>query len=115
MGRPSRFENIAPQMLYIMQNGNTNEYKIGITNNLNTRYSDLQTGCPNELRVVKIWTHTQRKFIEKYERVLHRFYQAVRIRNNGEWFKLTDLDIQELCKPNSIAEQNAFIEKCLKA
>lgn len=110
-----RFEDIAPQMLYILQNGSTNEYKIGITNNLNRRYSALQTGCPNELRIVKIWTHTQRKFIEKYERVLHNFFKSVRIRNNGEWFKLSAEDVAELCKPNSIFEQNEYIENCLKS
>ena len=41
-----KIKNLAPQMLYLMQNGDTNQYKIGITNNLNTRWSSLQTGCP---------------------------------------------------------------------
>ena len=34
------------QILYIMQNGDTNQYKIGITKDLNARWSNLQTGCP---------------------------------------------------------------------
>lgn len=111
----AKFENVAPQMLYIMKNGTRNEYKIGITNNLNHRYPALQTGCPNDLHIVKIWKHTQRKFIEKYERVLHRFFQNVRIRNNGEWFILSDESVTMLCEPNTVAEQNALIEKILKA
>ena len=42
MSKP-KFKNVAPQMLYIMQNGNTNQYKIGITNNINNRWNALQT------------------------------------------------------------------------
>jgi predicted GIY-YIG superfamily endonuclease len=104
------------QILYILQNGNSNEYKIGITDNLNRRLAQLQTGCPNELKIIKIWTHYQRKTILKYERVLHRFYTkcGCRIRPNGEWFNLRVPDINFLCKPNSIAEQNEVIENILK-
>jgi len=104
------------QTLYILQNGETNQYKIGITNNLNRRLQQLQTGCPYELKVVKIWTHYNRKIIEKYERVLHRYYTkcGCRIREDGEWFTLRVPDIAFLCKPNSIAEQNETIENLLK-
>lgn len=111
-----KLKNTAPQMLYLMQNGDTNQYKIGITNNLNTRWSSLQTGCPGELRILKIWTHTDRKFILKYERVLHRFFEMLgqRIRLNGEWFILNLEQIEMLCKPQTIKEQNELIEKILK-
>lgn len=66
-------------ILYILQNGNTNQYKIGITNNLNRRLSQLQTGCPNELKVIKVWTHYHKTIIQKYERVLHRYYKKCRL------------------------------------
>lgn len=103
-------------ILYILQNGDTNQYKIGVTNNLNRRLAELQTGCPEELKVIKLFTHYQRKPIEKYERVLHRYYTkcGCRIRENGEWFRLCKSDINFLCKPNSIAEQNELIENILK-
>ena len=48
--------NIALQMLYIMQNGETNQYKIGITKDLNIRYRNLQTGCPEELKIINIYS-----------------------------------------------------------
>lgn len=104
------------QTLYILQNGDTENYKIGITNDLNRRLREIQTGCPYELKVVKIWTHTQRKTIEKYERVLHRYYEkcGCRIRTNGEWFNLRPADITFLCKPNGVAEQNQAVEDLLK-
>lgn len=104
------------QTMYILQNGNTQEYKIGITNNLNKRLATLQTGCPNELKVVKVFTHYNRRTIEKYERVLHRYFTmcGCRIRPNGEWYNLRKPDITYLCKPQTIAEQNELIAEMLK-
>ena len=102
--------------MYILQNGDTNQYKIGITNDLNRRLAELQTGCPNEIKVVKLYTHYQRKIIEKYERVLHNYYTKAdnRIRPKGEWFELRKPDITFLCKPNSIAEQNEIVNQLCK-
>lgn len=104
------------QIMYILQNGNTNEFKIGITNDLNRRLGELQTGCPNELKVIKLYTHYQRKVIERYERVLHNYYTKAgcKIRPNGEWFELCKADINFLCKPNSIAEQNEIVNTLCK-
>ena len=34
------------QIMYILQNGDTNQYKIGITDNLNRRLCQLQTRLP---------------------------------------------------------------------
>jgi hypothetical protein len=104
------------QILYILQNGNTNQYKIGITNNLNRRLQEIQLGCPYELKIIKIWTHYNRKVIEKYERVLHKYFTkcGCRIRENGEWFILRVPDINYLCKPQSVAQQNELIENLLK-
>lgn len=101
------------QIMYILRNGGTNQYKIGITNNLNRRLAELQTGCPEELIIVKLYRHYQRKPIERYEMVLHRYFarQGKRIRKNGEWFILTQADIDMLCKPMTIAEQNDLIER----
>lgn len=104
------------QILYILKNGETNQYKIGITGDLNRRLGELQTGCPAELQIVKLWKHYQRKVIERYERVLHNYFTkcGCRIRPNGEWFELCKSDIYNLCKPNTIQEQNDFIEKIKK-
>ncbi len=104
------------QIMYILQNGDTNQYKIGITNDLNRRLSELQIGCPNEIKVIKLYTHYQRKIIEKYERVLHNYYTKAgcRIRPNGEWFTLNEQEINRLCQPKNIQEQNDLIEKILK-
>lgn len=109
--RRKQIENIAPQMLYIMRNGDSDQYKIGITKDLNIRYYNLQTGCPLELRIVKIWTHYDRKSIQHYETILHRFYKHKKTRENGEWFYLTENEVAELCKPTSIQEQDNLIQE----
>lgn len=103
--------------LYIIKNGETNEYKIGISGNLNKRFSNIQTGCPHEIKVIKIWSHYQKEVIKKYERVLHRYYEKLncKIRNNGEWFILSEEEISKLCQPNNIEEQNNLIKEILKS
>ena len=100
------------QMLYIIQYGNTNQYKIGITKNLNKRISELQVGSPYELRLVKIWTHTRREKIEEYERVIHRYLikEGYQIRKDSEWFRLCKPILKLLLAPNTIQEQNKIIE-----
>lgn len=100
------------QILYIIQYGNTNQYKIGITKNLNKRISELQVGSPYELRLVKIWTHTRREKIEEYERVIHRYLikEGYQIRKDSEWFRLCKPILKLLLAPNTIQEQNKIIE-----
>lgn len=107
---------IPTQILYILQMKNSKYFKIGITDNLNRRLAQLQTGCPEELIVIKLYTHYQRKIIEKYERVLHNYYKkcGCKVRSNGEWFYLSQADIKYLCKPNTIEEQNKLIEDIKK-
>ena len=108
--------NIHYFILYILRDGDTNNYKIGYTRNLNRRLGELQTGCPHELQIVKLWKHTQIKAIKKYERVLHNYFTkcGCRIRPDGEWFELRKPDIDFLCKPNTIDEQNKIIADILK-
>ena len=100
------------QILYIIQYGNTNQYKIGITKNLNKRISELQVGSPYELRLVKIWTHTRREKIEEYERVIHRYLikEGYQIRRDSEWFRLCKPILKLLLALNTVQEQNKIIE-----
>lgn len=107
--------NIHYYLLYILRDGNTNNYKIGITKDLNQRLRGVQTGCPHELQIVKLWKHTQKQVIQKYERVLHRYFRkcGCQVETQGEWFELTQVDIAMLCRPNTIEQQNECIENIL--
>ena len=53
---------------------------------------------------------------EYYERILHRYYTKAgcKVRANGEWFELSIADINFLCKPNGIKEQNELMETLKK-
>ena len=68
-------------------------FKIGRTINPKTRFSNLQTGSPVLLKLVKI-TKTQNP--KELERYLHDHCAEMRIR--GEWFALGKKDVRSVKK-----------------
>lgn len=77
--------------VYIIQLGDTNVYKIGITNDLSRRLSQLQSKCPIPLTIVhRWWGHD----FQAFEKALHLKFSSQRIR--GEWFKLSTSDLLDL-------------------
>ena len=105
------------QIMYLIQMGDTNYYKIGITDNINRRWYQLQCGNPLPLKVLAMWGHTQRKIIQKYELNLHRILtkQGQRVRANGEWFNLTQEQVNIISSvAGNTQEQNKLLEKILK-
>ena len=99
-------------MLYIFRNGDTNQYKIGITKDLNKRYTAVQTGCPGELQIVKLYSAPIMLEAETYEKALHKYFKNKKTRKGmqgGEWFTLTKEDIQLLCEPSTLEEQRTLI------
>ena len=78
--------------VYFLRSGNTDNYKIGLTNNLDRRLKELNSGqAPYPITLQ--WsiavkdTHTA-------ERELHdRFSQN---RRHGEWFEFTDAELSEV-------------------
>lgn len=95
--------------LYIMRNGETNQYKIGIASCVSSRLKTLQTGCPFELKVATTWEHFDRKRIQYYETFLHRYFNKRNQRIRGEWYTLTDEDLEILSSPQNIEEQEQTI------
>ena len=68
-------------------------FKIGRTINPKTRFSNLQTGSPVLLKLVKI---TKTKNPKELERYLHDHCAKMRIR--GEWFALGKKDVRSVKK-----------------
>ena len=68
-------------------------FKIGRTINPKTRFSNLQTGSPVLLKLVKI---TKTKNPKELERYLHDHCAEMRIR--GEWFALEKKDVRSVKK-----------------
>lgn len=64
-------------------------YKIGVTDNIKRRISDMQTGCPYKLYAERVFPVDQPLFVE---RMLHAFFYKKRMA--GEWFRLSGEDIQ---------------------
>jgi len=73
-------------MLYIINEGNTNKYKIGKTNNIKKRISQLQCGNSNDLYIFLL---CKTKDDNYYEIQLHEIFKEYSIR--GEWFEFKNI------------------------
>lgn len=89
--------------LYILFISELNLCKIGISENVEKRVRQLQTGCPFKIDVVKKYESTISSRIEK---ILHRKYANRKLDENeynlmGEWFSLMVsevLSFEETCR-----------------
>ena len=98
--------------VYLIQNVETQSYKIGITTkeNINERLKNIQTGSPGELILLKKY---KSKFFRKIEKYFHNKYCSQKI--YGEWFKLNEEQVLNfindcyLCEKTFLSiEENPF-------
>ena len=61
------------QMLYIFNNGGTNHYKIGITKDLCSRYSDGNTFASGGINIIKVLPLDTREEARFCEKALHKY------------------------------------------
>lgn len=77
-----------------------NLHKIGKTRNLRKRLSSLQVATPFDI-TVDIWLHRgSERLATSLEEKLHRKFSAKRV--GGEWFELSEGDLQYIQKLNFI-------------
>lgn len=105
-------------LVYIVKIESEDKYKIGFTKRkLEERIKGLQTGCP--YNIIPIFEFDS-KYATKLESYLHRSFSDKRL--EGEWFSLTDKDLDNIehkCEMfeknmNTLSEQdNPFILKYL--
>ncbi|EKB06873.1 hypothetical protein HMPREF9711_00183 [Myroides odoratimimus CCUG 3837] len=86
---------IVPRFLYLLKAKDSSFYKTGITNDLEKRKRELQTGCPLELHYIFA---VEADLIDYYgkeiiylERFLHQNYKECKVL--GEWYKLSNIDV----------------------
>lgn len=92
-----------PKYIYLISDKKTYYYKIGVSKNPETRLKQLQTGNQSKL------TLNKKVLCENYNEVeqsLHNKYSMFRI--NGEWFELTDDDV------NSFEDDCKLIDNAIK-
>ncbi len=91
------------KLLYVLFISELNVCKIGISENVEKRIKQLQTGCPFRIDVVRKY---QSPISAKIEKILHRQYRSRKIDENeyhlmGEWFNLTIgevVDFENSCR-----------------
>ena len=78
-------------VVYLIQMGDTEYYKIGITKDLNKRLASLQTGNPLPLRVATTIQFYNELNNTHYAREMEKQYHKIfdYCRANGEWFKFS--------------------------
>lgn len=79
--------------VYLMHDKRSGYYKIGISKDPKYREKTLQSEQP-EIEMICNKRYPSRRIAEAIEFALHKAYTEQRVR--GEWFKLSDIDIQML-------------------
>jgi len=88
--------------IYLINQINTNKYKIGVTkNNVSLRVKQLQTGSSESLTTI---TEFETNYGFKLESILHRHYDCKK--TIGEWFELSEQDITTFLKTCETYENN---------
>ena len=78
------YSDSAKSYLYIMHDDSNNNIKIGVTNNIDRRLSELQTASAGALNMMYISPKCDNAY--EIERKVHDHFSAYR--KNGEWFSV---------------------------
>lgn len=81
-----------PGYVYLLHDKRDDKYKIGRTNNLTKRISALKTGNPNPLVLI---AYAICNDVVSTEKKFHYRFAAKRL-PKGEWFKLSEDDINHI-------------------
>lgn len=88
-------------ILYVLEIKKLETYKIGVTDNLEKRIKQLQTGSPEEITVVNYFEYELPKQAFKIEKILHKKFK--KHQTQGEWFKgISTKDIEKVIFSNRI-------------
>lgn len=92
--------------VYFLQSDTHELVKIGVTKNVNTRFSSIQVGCPCPLVLAGVVTKATWNEAQALEQRLHRQFAEHRVK--GEWFKLDSNTIAEIIEHEN---KNTAIEE----
>lgn len=78
--------------IYIFITNESKKIKIGVTNNIESRLKNIQTGNPE---IVEVYYFAERDDAYKIEKMLHRHFCKNKTTSNGEWFcDISPLDVR---------------------
>jgi len=91
--------------LYIIGNDEEKTYKIGISNNPDSRLKSIQTGCPFPLSLIK--QYNLGGYASSVEKIVHHFLEN---NNNvksmvGEWFSCSVKDVDDIVQKELVIHQ----------
>lgn len=95
----TKWGDSSPYFVYVFQNGGTRHYKIGITKDLLSRYTQAKTFVSGGLEIIKVFPCDFENQARYCEKVLHKYFKAqktVKEDSRHEWYELTKADIQKL-------------------
>jgi predicted GIY-YIG superfamily endonuclease len=95
--------------VYLISDANSYIYKIGISKNPEKRLKSLQTGNDKNLKIIHkvLCEHSN-----KVETALHNQYSFLKV--NGEWFELTQDDVEKFPESCKKIDENFKIIKLFK-
>lgn len=95
--------------VYLISDLNNYTYKIGISKNPENRLKSLQTGNDRKLKIIhKVLCNN---YLE-VERALHNQYNFLKV--SGEWFELSDEDVNNFSESCNKIDENFKIIKSFK-
>ena len=79
--------------VYLIKTKDTNQYKVGITSNLDRRLWQLQNANPNKLSVESLRCVSDRQEARKLEKQIHQYLKRIHAHIRGEWFDIHPADV----------------------
>ena len=93
------------EYVYLIRMGQTKYYKIGKSNDPQGRLASLQTASPYKLKLLHVFTADNASAAE--ETLHHKFHN---VRQNGEWFTLTDNQRDKILSIDSFTNKQFVVE-----
>ncbi len=95
--------------IYVIQQKDTNNYKIGVSSNPDKRLRELQIANAMELILFKTVKVSDKINAFKIESILHYYFK--RLNKQGEWFLLQENELNEIEPLAQKADKNLIYLK----
>ena len=85
--------------VYILRSGNSNNFKIGVSKNIEKRIKQFQTGSPYKISTYCYFEAPTRQQAFNCEYNLHKFFDSHKTDLMwGEWYRISKKELEQLTK-----------------